>query len=245
MPMDLEGKIALVTGSARRLGHAIALAMARRGCHLMIHFHRSAQEAEDTVAEVSALGVRVTAVQADLSQAEGIQALFQALDQAYGGLDLLVNSAAIMERGDLLEVSQEDWRRTIDLNLRGVFFCLQQAAKRMRQRGGGAIVNISDVAALQPWKRYPVHSISKAGVEMLTKVAALALAPEIRVNAIAPGLILRPEFTDQKRWEKLAQALPLGREGAPSDVVNAVIFLLENQYITGETLVVDGGRLLV
>ncbi|MGD8759462.1 MAG: SDR family oxidoreductase [Anaerolineales bacterium] len=243
--MELQGKIALVTGSARRLGRAIALAMARRGCHLMIHFHRSAQEAEDTVARIKALGMRAAVVQADLSQPEGIQALFQALDQAYGGLDLLVNSAAIMERKDLLAIGQEDWRRTIDLNLKGAFFCLQQAAKRMKLRGGGAIVNISDVAALQPWKHYPVHSISKAGVEMLTKVAALALAPEIRVNAIAPGLILRPEFTDQNRWHKLTQALPLRREGSPSDVVNAVIFLFENDYITGETLIVDGGRLLV
>ena len=243
--MDLEGKIALVTGSARRLGRAIALAMARRGCHLMIHFHRSAQGAEDTVAEIKSLGVHAAAVQADLSQEDGIRTLFEALDQAYGGLDLLVNSAAIMERKDLLAVSQEDWRRTIDLNLRGAFFSLQHAAERMKARGGGAIVNISDVAALQPWKRYPVHSISKAGVEMLTKVAALALAPEIRVNAIAPGLILRPEFTDQKRWKKLAQALPLGREGSASDVVDAVIFLFENDYITGETLIVDGGRMLV
>jgi NAD(P)-dependent dehydrogenase (short-subunit alcohol dehydrogenase family) len=131
-----------------------------------------------------------------------------------------------------------DWDQTLDLNLKGAFFCLQQAAKRMRI---GAIVNISDVIGRRPWKRFPVHSISKAGLEMLTQVASLALAPDIRVNAIAPGLVLRPSTMDPARWEALSAKSPLQRSGTPKDIVEAVLFLLKNDYITGETLVVDGG----
>lgn len=243
--MELAGKTALVTGAAHRVGRTIALALAERGCDLLVHFNRSEQEASETVALAERAGVRAAAAQADLSRHAGIEALFQTVDQVFDGLDLLVNSAAIMHAKDLLVVDQDDWDRTIDLNLRGPFFCIQMAAQRMRKRGKGAIVNISDVAGLMPWKRFPVHSISKAGIEMLTKVAARALAPEIRVNAVAPGPVLKPEGYDQPRWEKITQTVPLRRGGTPEDVAEAVVFLFENEFITGETLIVDGGRTLV
>ncbi|HEY69748.1 MAG TPA: SDR family oxidoreductase [Anaerolineae bacterium] len=243
--MELAGKTAVVTGAAHRVGRTIALALADRGCDLLVHFHRSEQKASETVALAEQAGVRAAAAQADLGQHAGIEALFQSVDQHFDGLDLLVNSAAIMHAKDLLLVDQDDWDRTIDLNLRGSFFCIQMAAQRMRKRGKGAIVNISDVAGLMPWKRFPVHSISKAGIEMLTKVAARALAPEIRVNAVAPGPVLKPEGYEQPQWEKITQAVPLQRSGAPDDVAEAVVFLLENEFITGETLIVDGGRTLI
>jgi pteridine reductase len=219
--------------------------LADRGCDLLVHFHRSEREASETLALAEQAGVRAAATQADLSRQADIEALFQSVDRHFDGLDLLVNSAAIMHAKDLLLVDQEDWNRTIDLNLRGSFFCIQLAAQRMRKRGKGAIVNISDVAGLMPWKRFPVHSISKAGIEMLTKVAALALAPEIRVNAVAPGPVLKPEGYPQPRWEKITRAVPLRRGGTPHDVAEAVVFLFENEFITGETLIVDGGRTLV
>jgi pteridine reductase len=243
--MELAGKTALVTGAAHRVGRSIALALANRGCDLLVHFNRSEQEASETVALAKQAGVHAAAAQADLSRHAGIEALFQSLDQNFDGLDLLVNSAAIMHAKDLILVDQEDWDRTIDLNLRSPFFCIQWAAQRMRKRGKGAIVNISDVAGLMPWKRFPVHSISKAGIEMLTKVAARALAPEIRVNAVAPGPVLKPEGYEQQRWEKITQNVPLRRGGTPEDVAEAVVFLFENEFITGETLIVDGGRTLV
>lgn len=243
--MDLGNRIALVTGSARRLGRHLALALADRGAHLVIHYHRSTREAQEAAAQVADRGVQVATVQADLRSVEAIRNLFRQVDERFGGLDILVNSAAVMHAETFLDITEEDWARTMDLNLRATFFCIQEAARRMRARGGGAVVNITDVAGLRPWVRYPLLSISKAGVEMLTRVAARALAPEVRVNAVAPGPILPAEGTSEEQWRRLVAALPAGRGGSPEEVAQAVIFLLENDYITGETLVVDGGRTLV
>ena len=242
--LQLEGKIALVTGAGHRLGREIAQALGRRGCHTIVHYHAAAGPAAATVRELEALGVRAQAVQADLRDPSALAGLFEAVDRSLGGPDLLVNSAAILEPVALLEADDAAWSRTIDLNLKASFFCLQQAARRMQARGGGAVVNVSDVAGLAPWPRYPIHSISKAGVEMLTRVAARALAPAIRVNAVAPGPVLKPQGMPEARWEQIGAGLPLGRPGAPSDIVEAVLFLFENDFITGETLVVDGGDLL-
>lgn len=239
--MELHDRIALVTGSAHRLGRAIALALAQQGCHLVVHYHTGLEAAAETVGAIQAMGRRAVSVQADLSIFSGVHTLFRAVDETFGGLDVLINSAAVLLPKDLLEVNEEDWRQTMGLNLKASFFCLQQAARRMRLRGGGAIVNISDLAGLRPWRRLPLHSISKAGVEMLTQVAALSLAPDIRVNAVAPGPVLKPVGMSDARWQKIASDLPLRRPGTPQDITQAVLFLLENDYITGETLVVDGG----
>ena len=243
--MDLKGKVALVTGSAHRVGKHIAIALGNEGCHLAIHYHGSKEKALATVEEIQALGVNAHAFQANLSKYEEILDLFQEIDQTFEGLDILINSAAILLRRDLLEVDIHEWNQIMSLNLKGAFFCLQQAAIRMHSWGGGVIVNISDIIGRRPWAHYPVHSISKAGIEMLTKVAAIELAPEIRVNAIAPGLILPPDSMLPKRWQELADASLLQRPGSPEDVARAVLFLLKNDYISGETLVVDGGMQLV
>jgi pteridine reductase len=242
--MDLTNQSALVTGGAHRVGKAIALALAERGCNLVVHFHQSVEAAAQTEAEVRAIGVDATTIQADLSHMEGIERLFQEIDDQAIPLDILINSAAVMERVDLLLATEDNWRRTIDLNLKGAFFCLQQAALRMQQNGG-VIVNISDVGGTRPWSHYPVHSVSKAGIEMLTKVGALALAPKIRVNGVMPGPVIKPEWLSEARWKQLANRLPLKRAGGGSDVAEAVVFLIENDYITGETLTVDGGDHLV
>jgi len=239
--VELQGKIALVTGGAHRLGRALALALAEAGCDIAFHYHASAGPAADTADEIRSLGRRAVALPADLSSTQQIEGLFRSLDEAFEGLDILINSAAILEAVDLLDVSETDWQRTIDLNLKAAFFCLQQAARRMQRRGGGSIVNISDVAGLRPWARYPIHSISKAGIEMLTQVAALALAPDIRVNAVAPGPVLRPERMSAERWRLLGSRLPLQRTGTPDDITQAVLFLLRNDFMTGETITVDGG----
>jgi pteridine reductase len=239
--MELPGKVALVTGSAHRLGKHIALALAREGCHLVIHYHHAEEEAGKTLSEIEALHVQAIAVQADLRQVDSIGGLFQEVDRIYGGLDILVNSAAGLQRIDLLKVSEQDWEQTINLNLKAAFFCLQEAARRMKSQGSGAIVNISDIIGRRPWPNFPVHSISKAGIEMLTKVAALALAPEIRVNAVVPGMVLRPDGMDNQRWQQMAAQSPLQKAGDPKDITNAIVFLLRNDYITGETFVVDGG----
>ena len=242
--MHLQGKTAIVTGAGRRLGAAIAEALADRGCNLLIHHHASPQPAAAVAKRAAALGVQVHVAQADLSRVEGVRQLFKSFDACFPQLDLLVNSAAIMQAVDLLKATEDDWQDTMDLNLKGAFFCLQQAALRM-QAHGGAIINLSDTLGHRPHPRFPIHSISKAGIETLTRVAALRLAPEIRVNAIAPGPVLQPDGMSDARWRQIGAALPLGRPGTPESVVQAVLFLAENDFITGETVVVDGGDALL
>jgi NAD(P)-dependent dehydrogenase (short-subunit alcohol dehydrogenase family) len=239
--LDLADRVAVVTGGARRVGRAIALALAGEGAKIVIHYNASAAEALEVTAEARAGGATAIAVEADLRDRAAISGLFRAVDEAFGGLDILINSAAILEPVDLLHATEADWERSIGLNLRGAFFCLQEAAVRMKGRGSGVIINLSDVAGRRPWKRYPIHSISKAGVEMLTRVAALALAPEVRVAAVAPGPVLKPERMSDARWSQITRELPLRKSGTPEDVARAVIFLLRNDFITGETLPVDGG----
>lgn len=243
--MEIPGKIALVTGGAHRVGREIAIALAHAGCHLAIHYHNSEKAARGTASEAHALGVNAVILQADLRKLNQIEELFRFIDSKLGSLDFLVNSAAIMKRIDFQKAVEDDWHNTIDLNLKAPFFCIQKAAERMRINGAGAIVNISDLAGLRPWRDYPIHSVSKAGLEMLTKVAARKYAPEIRVNAVSPGPVLKPDEMSDTRWQEIGDALPLQHCGNASDVARAVIFLLENDFITGETLVVDGGNQLI
>ncbi len=242
--MELQGKTAIVTGGAHRVGGAISLALAERGCSVVVHFHTSAAQASETASKIKDFGVECLTIQADLQQYAQVLALFEAIDRAGWSADILVNSAAILQADDLLTADERQWARTIDLNLKGAFFCLQQAALRMQTRGG-LIVNISDIAGHRPWPRHPIHSISKAGLEMLTQVAALRLAPKIRVNAVAPGPVAKPESLRPDRWQEITHELPLQRGGDARDVARAVIFLAENDFITGETLVVDGGNRLL
>lgn len=242
--MDLQGKSILVTGGARRLGRAIALELAGAGAHLLVHHHASDAEAAETCDGIRRLGSQAHALRADLRHHDQILSLFEAID-GRGPLHALVNSAAVMLPGDLLTATQDDWQATMDLNLKAAFFVLQQAAIRLRSAGGGAIVNLADIAGLRPWPRFPLHSISKAGVLALTQVAALALAPEIRVNAVVPGPVLKPERMSDERWRTFGDSLPLRRTGTPGDVAQTVRFLLENDFITGEALLVDGGNQFV
>ena len=242
--MELEGKNALVTGAAHRVGKAIALQLAQEGCNIAIHYHGAAKEAKLTLAEIQDLDVQAHTYQADLRSKADIDRLFEQVEKDFTRLDILVNSAAIMQRGSFPEVTIEDWNTTIDLNLRAPFFCTQFAAQLMGSEGG-AIVNISDIAGLQPWVDYPVHSISKTGIEMLTKLSALEFAPRVRVNAVAPGPVLKPDHMTDQRWDQLGKSLPLGKPGEPLDVTQAVLFLLRNDFITGESLSVDGGNQLI
>jgi pteridine reductase len=242
--MKLKGKNALVTGSGQRVGREIALGLAKQGCNLILHYHSSGEKAAETLREIEACGVRAISVQTDLRDQVELKSLFSTVDSSFNRLDILVNSAAIMEKIDFLDVDGDAWHRTMALNLRAPFFCIQEAIRRMLP-GEGVVINISDVAGLRPWASYPVHSISKASIEMLTQVAAAAFAPNIRVNGVAPGPVMKPEFLDDDRWNEIGAAVPLQRTGNAGDVSRAVIFLCENDYITGETLVVDGGNMLL
>ena len=211
----------------------------------MIHFNQAQEAAAETAEKAQSAGVRATLVQADLSLTDGVRETFRAIDSAYGRIDLLANSAAILERRSILEVDEEDWRRSVGLNLKGAFFVLQEASRRMQSRGGGSVVNISDTAGHRPWKEFPLHSISKAGLEMLTKVAAIALAPDIRVNAVIPGPTVKPDWMPDKRWDEVTGKIPLKQSVPSQNVAEAVVFLMTNEYITGHSLRVDGGDLLI
>jgi pteridine reductase len=242
--MELRGRVALVTGAGRRIGQEVARALAGRGMALAIHHHASAEGARALRDEVVAAGGRAQRFAADLSDAGAARALPLRVVDAFGRLDVLVNSAAVMQRLGFEETTPEQYDAILALNLRSVFFCTQGAAPALRA-ARGRVVNLADIAGLQPWPAFAAHSVSKAGVVMLTKVLALSLAPEVTVNAIAPGAVLVPEEYDAEERERLARATPLGRLGSPGDVVSALLYLLESgDFVTGEVLSLDGGRLL-
>ncbi len=241
--MDIHNKVALVTGGAHRIGQAIALALARSGAHVAITYNTSKEAAQAAVDQIKALGVRSIALKCDQRNLIEIQALFESLQREFEHLDILINNAAIMERQPVLDVTPADFDRTIETNLRGPFFIAQAAAQWMKRSSvAGSIVNIADLSAIHPWPSYIAHTISKSGVVAMTHSMALALAPSIRVNAIAPGAVLKPVDWDDARWSKLAETLPLRRSGSAEDVANAVLFCVQSEFMTGETIIIDGGR---
>lgn len=242
--MKLHGTAALVTGAGRRLGQAIAIGLARAGCDVAVHYHGSATGAEATAREIKALGRRAELLPADLSDPVAARALADRAARALGRLDVVVNSAAIMVKQSVEAITPETWDATLDLNLRAGFFVAQGAIVHLR-RAKGKIVNLADVAGFEPWPQYVPHCVSKAGVVMLTKALARALAPDVAVNAVAPGPVLLPETWDQATRAHIRDTTPLGRLGEPADVVAAVRFLLEgSDFVTGTVVVVDGGRLI-
>jgi len=234
----------LVTGAGRRIGQAIAVGLARAGCDIGLHYHGSADGAETTAREVRAAGRRAELLPADLADPAAARALADRAARALGRLDVVVNSAAIMVHQPVETITPESWDATLDLNLRAVFFVAQGAIPHLR-RAKGKIVNLADVAGFEPWPAYLPHCVSKAGVVMLTKALARALAPDVAVNAVAPGPVLLPEQWDRATRDHIRDTTPLGRLGEPADVVAAVRFLLEGgDFVTGTVLVVDGGRLI-
>ncbi|MFN8412342.1 MAG: SDR family oxidoreductase [Anaerolineales bacterium] len=235
--------LALVTGGAHRLGKAFALSLARMGYSIALHYRGSADEAEHTVKEIRALGVDCLPIRADLTVPERVDFLFSLVDEFHAPLKVVVNSAAVMPVGKPQELAVQDWDAALDLNLRAPFLLSQQAAKRMS--AGGLIINITDIGAQKAWSRYPSYTVSKAGLESLTKMLARAFAPEIRVNAIAPGLVLPSDVVTPEQWNKLVERLPLKRAATLDEVTSALEFLIKNEYITGQTIVVDGGYSLI
>lgn len=239
--MELSGRVALVTGAGRRIGRAIATALGQRGMRVAVHYHGSEDGARATAADVERGGGAAVLFRADLSDPLGPERLVNEVAGRMGALDVLVNSAAIMERTPIDSVTPADWDATFSLNARAPFFASLAACRHMAERGG-AIVNIADLAALETWPAYIPHGLSKTVVVQMTRALARTLAPAVRVNAVAPGAVMLPEGWDAEAGERLRRTTPLKRLGSANDVVGAVIYLLEADYVTGETLVVDGGR---
>lgn len=235
-------RVALVTGGARRLGAAFVRALARRGYHVAIHHRQSFDEAESLVREIEQAGGTARPFVADLAMPEAPEALVREVASTFGRLDVLVNSAANMRCTPIGSVTVVQWDEIFSLNVRAPFMTAQAAAAVMRGGGGGVIVNIADLAAFETWGGYIPHGMSKAAVVQMTRALARALAPSIRVNAIAPGVVLLPEGWDDASAERLASSTPLRRLGGPEDVVHALEYCLDATFVTGEVLMVDGGR---
>ena len=234
-----DRQLALVTGAAHRLGKTFALTLARSGYDILLHYHSANDEARQTQVEIESVGSRVILAQADLTDPAQISFLLSEVES----LSVLVNSAAFMPSGNTESLSIENWDTSLDLNLRAPFLLAQESAKKMAE--GGLIVNITDVGAQKAWSRYPSYTVSKAALESLTKILARALAPKIRVNAIAPGFVLQSEIVSAEEWQRLINRVPLRRPARSDEIASALEFLLKNEYITGQTIVVDGGYSLI
>lgn len=242
-PRTLSGEVALVTGGGKRIGRAIALALARAGAHVAINFNTSKAEALETAREISSLGVRSAALRADLSKPVQVQALFRAVERRFGRLDILVNNAAVFFPRRWDKLTEKDWDKILGINLKGTFFCAQAAAKIMKRAGGGRIINISSLGGLQAWPGYMHYCASKSGVIMLTRCLAKALAPQIQVNSIAPGTILFPGEIRKKGMEEIIRSTPLEKAGKAEDIAEMAVYLSTcGGFITGQVIAVDGGK---
>jgi NAD(P)-dependent dehydrogenase (short-subunit alcohol dehydrogenase family) len=242
----LDGKAAVVTGAATGIGRAIAGALAREGCRVAINYIGPPAVAAEAVREIEGLGGEVIALSADVRHAREVKDMMAVAAEHFGRLDVLVNNAAVQTEGAFLDVTEEDWDRVIDTNLKGTFLCTQAAAPHMIASGGGSIVNIGSGCNYVPFPTLIAYTASKGGIEMLTKVASLSFAPQqIRVNCVAPGAILvertRHELPDYAG--QFARITPMGRVGVPSDIAETVVFLASDasKFITGQTIGVDGG----
>lgn len=232
-----------MTGGARRLGRELSLALAHAGADVAISHHRSDDEAASLAGEIRALGRRALVVRADLAEATAADAVIAAVHAGLGRLDILVNSASRFDAASLDSITSDAWDTVMAVNLRAPFLLARAGAPLLRQ-DGGVIINIADLSAFQVWRDYPHHAVSKAGLVHLTRVLARLLAPEIRVNAIVPATVLPPPDFDDEEIERIRTRIPLGRLGSPADVVRALLYLVDADFVTGEVTRVDGGRLL-
>lgn len=236
-----SARAALVTGGARRLGKAVALALAREGFSVAVQFRSGEAEAAETVAELRALGSDAEAFRADFREPGSAARLLRAARERFGGLDLLVHGASPFAPRKLAEVTEEEWDETFAAVAKAGFF-LAQAAEETLRESEGSVVFLSDVAARQAWPRFVPHGAAKAALEALVRSLAVALAPRVRVNAVAPGVVLPPDGMDPAEVARLVERTPLKRRVEVEDVVAAVLFLARNRSITGQVLDVDGGR---
>ena len=238
--MELRGRVALVTGAGRRVGRALAIGLGAQGMKVAVHYHASDTGARETARLVREARGMPWLVSADLTNASAPEQLIDGVVGEFGSLDVLVNSSAVMERTPLGEVTAAQWDAMMALNLRAPFLLAQAAAPHL-SKAHGAIVNIADLAAFETWPAYIPHGISKSGIVYMTRALARTLAPNVRVNGVAPGAVLLPEGWTEEDAARLRESTPLAKLGSPDDVVAAVLYLLSADYVTGETLIVDGG----
>jgi 3-oxoacyl-[acyl-carrier protein] reductase/pteridine reductase len=240
----LVGKVALVTGAGKRIGRSVALRLASEGADVVVNYRSSKNEAENVVAQIMGQGRRAIAVQADVAKRSEVIAMFARVGKEFARLDILVNNAGMFFPAKFEELTEEQWDRILDANLKSQFLCSQAAAPMLRRSGHGRIINFASLGGLLAWPLYSHYCVSKAGVIMLTRCLARALAPEITVNAIAPGTISFPNDAPELAEDFIRRA-PLQKTGTPRDIEDAVVFLVQSGFVTGQIVVVDGGRTLM
>lgn len=242
--MNPKGKTALVTGGAHRVGKAITRALAQAGANVVINYHTSFEAAEATAAEIQALGVKALIVQADVADYQQVEQMVAAAREKFGGIDILVNSASLWRKTPFPMTNLEGWHRVTDILINGSFYCANAIAPLMLAKGEGAIVNIADLSAWEPWPGFMAHSVGKAALLALSRQLALELAPAVRVNAVAPGPVLPPPDYDEAKIARTAAKTLLNRWGTPEDVAEAVLYFIRADYVTGEVIAIDGGERL-
>ncbi len=243
--MELSGRVVLVTGGAKRIGKTIALKIAEKGAHVVVHYNTSREEAEDVVNEITALGVRSASVRADISKPDEISSMIDDAVNKFGRLDVLVNNAAVFLKTPFETITEKDWDVHVDTNLKGTFFCSQYAGRIMLKQKEGKIINTGDWSGIRPYLDYIPYCVSKAGVIALTKALAKSLAPFVQVNCILPGPIMLPEDFTEEEIASIIKSVPLKKTGSPGDIANTVLFLIEgSDFMTGSMIAVDGGRLI-
>jgi len=240
--MELEGKVAIVTGGAVRLGKAQALALAEAGARVLIHYGSSEGPAQETVAEIEDLGSEAVAIQGDFRNVSGVRSMMEDAVEAFGQIDILVNSAAIFEAKGWQDTTEGIWDRHFAINLKAPFFLSQAFAKHVGEDRRGHIVNIADWRGVRPGTDHFAYTLTKAGLIAMTKSLALGMAPTIQVNAIAPGFILPPPAAGEGFKEDKVKQVPIGRRGYPSDITETLLFLLRSDFVTGELVFVTGGE---
>ena len=242
--MDLNGKVALVTGGAKRLGKAIVHALAERGCQLVVHYHTSQIEAQETVQDLRTTGREAIAIRADITQESDVEHMIEQAVERFGRIDVLVNNAAIFYRTPIDTVTFDDWEQIINVNLTGTFLCAHKIGLRMREWGWGHIINMADVAGQRPWADYIPYSVSKACVLTFSQGLAMELAPEVMVNAVVPGPVLFQDDTPEEVQQREIEKTLVKRAGTPEEVAKLVVFVAESDFSTGSVFSVDGGRSL-
>lgn len=252
----LEGQVALITGAAKRIGRSIALRLAAEGAQVAVNFRKSEAEAAELVREIEKdqggtvqgdrgagnQGHPAIAIQADVSLRADVARMFAAVEREFGRLDILVNNAGTFFSARFEDLTDEQWDGILNANLKSQFLCAQAAAPIMKRQGRGRIINLSSLGGMLPWPSYTHYCVSKAGVLMLTKCLARALAPEILVNSVAPGTI---QFPGEAPDEEYIRRVPLHRTGTGDDIADAVVYLATSEFVTGQIIAVDGGRALV
>jgi 3-oxoacyl-[acyl-carrier protein] reductase/pteridine reductase len=238
----LVRQVALVTGASKRIGRSIALRLAKEGADVVVNYATSKAEAEELTSEIQSLGRRAIALQADVSRRAEVHRMFAAAEKEFGRLDILVNNAGMFFAAKFDELTDEQWDRIMDANLKSQFLCAQAAAPQMKRQGRGRIINLSSLGGILPWPAYTHYCVSKAGTIMLTKCLARALAPEILVNSVAPGTI---QFPGEPPDQDYIKRVPLHRTGTGEDIADAVMYLATADFVTGQVIAVDGGRTLV